>query len=316
MTVNWLELKGAAGRHSPVLVEHYQALEQLTCGSFVPRIITSIGGLSQGKFFGQSASTEPPCPAVSVGQFLGSTVFFGGLHDARQMTRMIVRPQSASIVQHSIQSRILQTNSKRKVAEFASILYWQLLAPFSTAIFLFLDDLGGISPVIEILARWMNMANEVPCIPQILILYNPDNGIDTIQFRQLLSARLRPSRTSKGCSTAISSLHLLSTCAIPEIKVHLEEGFGRREKAGYAFSEDHARHLLHLALQDFSSGLSVDLIRDARSSNPPPSFSSHVFRFMKASRWSDIDQVAIIASALELNAHPSGMHCESKFIVT
>jgi hypothetical protein len=45
--------------------------------------------------------------------------------------------------------------------------------------------------------------------------------------------------------------------------------------------------------------------------NPVPErLAEHIAEFVAASRSSAIDQVAVIASALDLDAHPPGMHCE------
>jgi hypothetical protein len=84
--------------------------------------------------------------------------------------------------------------------------------------------------------------------------------------------------------------------------------------AGYGFNADHLKHLLQTAVVQFSqsSGQQIDFQQAVRLRNPPPlQLTEKLVHFISVTEDADIDHVAIIASALDLDAHPPGMHCKS-----
>ncbi|KAH7231053.1 hypothetical protein BKA59DRAFT_409039, partial [Fusarium tricinctum] len=69
--------------------------------------------------------------------------------------------------------------------------------------------------------------------------------------------------------------------------------------------------LLQTAVVQFSqsSGQQIDFQQAVRLRNPPPlQLTEKLVHFISVTEDADIDHVAIIASALDLDAHPPGMH--------
>ncbi|KAK2471635.1 hypothetical protein H9L39_16626 [Fusarium oxysporum f. sp. albedinis] len=113
---------------------------------------------------------------------------------------------------------------------------------------------------------------------------------------------------------AFESVQLIPTWkAASEVPSQTEESFAARDAAGYGFSSDHLKRLLQTAILQYSqsSGQQIDFVQAVRVCNPPPTqLTEKLIQFLSTTKDAEMDHVAVIASALDLDAHPPGMHCE------
>ncbi|EXL68287.1 hypothetical protein FOPG_15646 [Fusarium oxysporum f. sp. conglutinans race 2 54008] len=111
---------------------------------------------------------------------------------------------------------------------------------------------------------------------------------------------------------AFESVQLIPTWkAASEFLSQTEESFAARDVAGYGFSSNHLKRLLQIAILQYSqsSGQQIDFVQAVRFRNPPPTqLTEKLIHFLSITKDAEIDHVAVIASALDLDAHPPGMH--------
>ncbi|KAK7591922.1 hypothetical protein V3481_006559 [Fusarium oxysporum f. sp. vasinfectum] len=111
---------------------------------------------------------------------------------------------------------------------------------------------------------------------------------------------------------AFESVQLIPTWkAASEFLSQTEESFAARDAAGYGFSSDHLKRLLQTAILRYSqsSGQQIDFVQAVRFCNPPPTqLTEKLIQFLSITKDAEMDHVAVIASALDLDAHPPGMH--------
>ncbi|KAJ4196920.1 hypothetical protein NW759_016377 [Fusarium solani] len=231
-------------------------------------------------------------------------------------------------VTHRLQCGLTPRSPPHKVMQFAFDLYWQILFPFASTVLLFLDDLGGVGPVIELLASWARRARfrAVSAPPKILVLFHWRDRTAVESFESRLRARLmcsipggKGSEENKIDSPiylqgekAFESVQLVPTWkAAAEFWPQTEASFAAREKAGYGFSSDHLKHLLQTAVIQFaqSTGHHINFQHAVRLRNPPsPRLAEGVIHFISSTKDTNINHVSVVASALDLDAHPPGMH--------
>lgn len=250
------------------------------------------------------------------------------LHNLESLEVIKARPVEGSHTQYPLQAFVSRGCSPKRLSQLAYDFYWQVLIPFATTILLFFEDLGGLGGVVEIVANWvrLSVANPTLSPPRILVLYDCKNKVQAERFTTLLRARvaafirdLEPGGANVGdgmvfeCRHTFESLRLVSTIAATAEYLHIsiEESFSFREQGGYAFSGEHAKLLLQAALQHFCLGNSqqLDLYFASRAPNPVSNdLESHLDCFIYESRNVGIEQAEVVASALDLDAHPPGMH--------
>ena len=80
------------------------------------------------------------------------------LHDAI-FPRIKAGPQAATSLQYHLRiATISDTNSPRDIADSAFHFLWQALVPFSSTVVIFLDDVGGLTQLSDVLAAWAAQA--------------------------------------------------------------------------------------------------------------------------------------------------------------
>ncbi|KAI7913793.1 hypothetical protein M0657_008809 [Pyricularia oryzae] len=157
----------------------------------------------------------------------------------------------------------------RSRTDFSLRLYWRLLVPFASAVLLFLDDLGGLEHVEDILTTWtyLSMKIRVPFPPRVLVLCKET---DSIFKPEALEAR-----------------------------IHLK-----------------LRKKLRNHSQGNTNNFNYNYYYASRRNNPvPTTLRSHISDFLSRTQalideepTIYIDRALIIASALQINAYPPGMH--------
>jgi hypothetical protein len=330
----WIDVQ-FSGREEfrPTLVEHRTAYSVFDCQAFQPRVVLSIGGIEKRRFYRRinlnDAVDGNPGVLLRPVQ-LATLILDCELHNHNRLDVVQQYLSRGEEVMHSLQANLYRHGPSHKIAQYAFDMYWQLLYPFASTVLLFIDDLGGVGPVIEILALWARRArlSSIAAPPRILVLYHWRNRTEMDSFESRLRSRIMctVSGTQPYSRTGITSpiylqgemafesVQLIPTWkAASEFPSQTEESFAARDAAGYGFSSDHLKRLLQTAILQYSqsSGQQIDFVQAVRFCNPPPTqLTEKLIQFLSITKDAEMDHVAVIASALDLDAHPPGMHCE------
>jgi hypothetical protein len=331
---NWIDMRfGEQQELSPILVEHRPAYSVFDYQAFQPRIVLSIGGAEKRHFYRSiDLDDRLQCGAGILLRpvQLATLILDCELHNYTHFDSIQRHRSSGEKVLHPLHCTLYRHSAPHKIAQFAFDMYWQLLFPFASTVLLFLDDLGGVGPVVEILASWARRARltAISAPPRILVLYHWRNRKEMETFESRLRARILCSTPGTKVSNqngvaspiylqdqlAFESVWLIPTWkAASEFLPQTDASFAVRELAGYGFSSDHLKRLLQTAVLQFSQsdGQQIDFHQAVRLRNPPPDQLTEKFvRFFSITKDTDIDTINIIASALDLDAHPPGMHCK------
>lgn len=331
---DWIDVRFVEQQElSPILVEHRPAYSVFDYQAFQPRIVLSIGGVEKRHFY-RSIDLDDRIHYGAGIRFrpmqLATLILDCELHNHTRLDSIQRRRSGGEKVLHPLQCTLYRHSAPHKIAQFAFNMYWQLLFPFASTVLLFLDDLGGVGPVVEILASWARGARltSISAPPRILVLYHWRNRKQMETFESRLRARILCSTPETKVSTqngvaspiylqdqfAFESVRLIPTWkAASEFLPHTEESFAVRELAGYGFSSDHLKRLLQTAVVQFSqsSGQQIDFHQAVRLRHPPPvQIAEKLVFFFSMTKDTGVDPINIIASALDLDAHPPGMHCK------
>jgi len=205
----------------------------------------------------------------------------------------------------ALSRKLPQTATQDELAYFCFELYWDVLAPFSDVIVIFVAAVGP-SRTADILQGWARSPLTVSRFsPHILIVTgeNEDPYLEKV-LRMFIGdpkSKLRASKLIRQSelSSAISSL--------------AEQSNGIRTRLGLNFAQQHRSFLVQTSLEHFCDNLVLpDFVTASRFTNPVPrSTELHLQRLVKAfdSRISELTR--LVASALVLDAFPPGMHRKS-----
>lgn len=158
--------------------------------------------------------------------------------------------------------------------------------------------------------------------PRILILFHRRTSRVSDFMRQLCvqlaitssKAQINPERyIIRECDTSFESIRLqqIHGSISKTIESHIEESFCVRKGAGFAFSPKHLKELLQFAVDHFCRGYreQLDLFHAARLGRPlSQDLGLHIGKFLSISRHTESENIELVASALELDAHPPQMH--------
>ncbi|KAK0631606.1 hypothetical protein B0T14DRAFT_443704 [Immersiella caudata] len=324
----WLELKSSIPGRGTYLLEHRGASQVFDELAALPRIVLALGGKTKRQFFhtGVPGSDGHNAVVFRRNSPLRSTIMVDcELHNQKTMSRMKAGPMPETTRQH--RALLPQTSHPIQIAQFAWKLYWRTLAPFASVILLFVEDFaGGLDGVADVLVVWAreSITTPVQSPPRILLLHSNRTVLDIKCFQGQLKSRLKASllqldpfdetanfQADLLCQTAFESIQLLSSSSRTEIVTHTEQMFGLRAKAGYAFNSEHLKYLLQKSVsQFFVHGVRpFDFYQATRLHNPiPDRLEDHIVNFATAVFGKSIDPVLLVASALDMEAHPPGMH--------
>ncbi|KAH7000879.1 hypothetical protein EDB80DRAFT_721123 [Ilyonectria destructans] len=327
---NWIELRfDGQGEFSPVLVEHRPAYELFDGQAFQPRVVLSIGSAEKRHFYRsiELDDASPHCAGILFRPAqLATLILDCELHNQTRVDKLERQYSSGQMVlHHHLHCNLTPYSPPHKVAQFALDMYWQLLFPFASTVLLFLDDLGGVGPVIEILASWSRRTRlrTISAPPRILVLFHWRNRTQIESFESRLRARLMCTVSDAVKNGAGSTIYLQGEKAFESVRLiptwkaasefwpQTEASFAARDNAGYGFSSEHLKRLLQTAILQFgqSTGHPIDFQRAVRLRNlPSPRLAETLVHFILSTKNANINHFSVMASALDLDAHPPGMH--------
>ncbi len=257
-----------------------------------------------------------------------------GLHNANTLERALGGPVPADIDQRRIAPTWHETRSPSDPLEISILLYGRLISIFSTVICLFADDIGGLDEA----ARWVSLWLRAGCqrldlphsgYPHVLVLKEWNEDFDDEAANFMFMNRLREETQEKNIEGLVAQ-QFRAVRVIPSPIRNKQKGYDwttireliqrkssevriRRMEAKLDFSARQLKALFHAACDHLAANWEspFSFIAATRSRNPVPSgFATHLMNFLRNT--SDIKDFAvpIIASALNLDSHPPGMHCK------
>ena len=201
--------------------------------------------------------------------------------------------------------RLPQRPNEEEVSDLCFDLYWEVLAPFSDVIVMFVAWLGPLRTA-HILRRWARSPFAASRFRPHIVIVTEDN--EDPRFAEILDAFTENAKGRLTVSKLIRRSELSSA-----ISSLAEESNEARTELGLNFAHQHRSFLIQTSLQYFCDNLLLpDFVTASRLNNPVP--RSPEFHLQKAVRAFDsrIPQVTrLIASALALDAFPPGMHRKS-----
>lgn len=267
-----------------------------------------------------------------------------GLHNANSLERALGGPVPADIDQRPITPTWRETRSASTPLEISILIYGRLISLFSTVICLFADDIGGINKTAEWVSLWLLAGNR--CLdlppsgyPRVLVLKewnsfengNFDEKVANVMFMKLLHKEILKEHGDLEVLLG-EQFGAVRVLALPTRNQENPTGYDRswttmltrirqesykvqrfRKEAQMEFSAKHLKALFHAAYNHFTANWETpfSFVAATRSQNPVPSgFATHLMNFLQKKSKIKGFAVPIIASALNLDSHPPGMHCK------
>lgn len=327
---DWIQVRNRlTGKGSPSLEESRAAYEIFDKTTSVPRIVVAIGDGEKRQFLQHACGTPTePAHGIALRQLPSAVVADCDLH--HRSTLLPPGPQpSEHVLRHDLE-HFPQGIQPWQIADLAQDFYWQALAPFSCVIVLFARDFYGLDPIINVLVAWIRLAttNPLEAPPRVLIVCDEVKTTQLTLNRRLTTTlktalqayhplqAIQSSSINSHCRKAFESIQLLPTLDTEALRLHTDDLFAFRGSRGLNFSAPHLKALLGQAVLSFTRrpARPFSLYKASRAQNPvPKDLPDHVVNCILASRESDLDVISVLASALEFNAYPPGMHCTSLY---
>ncbi|UPK92157.1 hypothetical protein LCI18_003092 [Fusarium solani-melongenae] len=217
-------------------------------------------------------------------------------------------------------------HAERGAAHIAYKFYGEVLAPFSDVILVFVPDLG-FGEVVELFCRWFKsaMENKFPKGQRILLLHENMPQVQHVHSRLVaaFASMLRSSDALKAYTNAdlrqrssetfhITNIALGSSTLTSEIDTALADSVLRRAGRCIDFTAPHFKYLLQTAIRHHAEqpfGV-FNVISASRllSHLSPGGLRDALGRFLGSRRDVGRTDVALVASALVLDAYPAGAH--------
>ncbi|KAH8787540.1 acyl transferase/acyl hydrolase/lysophospholipase, partial [Hyaloscypha sp. PMI_1271] len=261
------------------------------------------------------------------------------LHDCSNISEISsTRPVGGIVRQPLLWHR--RRSQDLDISNLAHLLYSKLLAPFSTVICFFADDLGGLSAVAQVLAFWVvglsNRPSDLPPItnPQVLILtrcrdvatYNEQKAT-----KQFIKGRLKKVELDRYLGAQFGSMRVVplpeitsSTRSWKSLRSRILQDSAdlqlRRTEAQVAFSASHFAAFFRLACEHFCADIvsPFSFVSSSRDPNPiSTEYISHLNRFLNQVPMAQLLSFAVpvIASAFVFDSYPPGMHFFNPILV-
>jgi len=234
---------------------------------------------------------------------------------------------------HEITLKPLPSSVRGLQDAAADQIYFRLLSPFTDVFCFFAVDLGGLKPIAQRIASWLDNIQPSTLPPtthsQIIIVTEaPDPELQESRllnrFLQLLYAE-----TKRDLSTHFAGVRILtllppgaiSTQArhrrLKECLMNASDQVGAaRMESGTLFSAHHFAAFLRYACSHFAQTIKepFDFIKASRLDNPPAvDLEYHLTNFLLKIRTpQELKSFAVplISSSLLLDSYPPDMHCE------
>jgi len=325
----WIQVRsGLPGKGGLSLEESRAAYEIFDKTTSIPRMVVAIGNGEKRQFLQHACGTSTePAHGIALRQLPSAIVADCDLHHHSEL--LPPGPPGEHILRYALE-HFPQRMQPSQIADLAQDFYWQALAPFSCVIVFFARDFCGLDPIVNVLIGWIRRAttNPLEAPPRVLIVCDEVKTTQLTLSRRLTTILktalqayhpLQPvpsSSINSHCRKAFESIQLLPTLDTETLCLYTDDIFTRRGLQGLNFSAPHLKALLGQAVLSFTLGPEgrFSLYKASRAQNPvPKDLPDHIVNCFLASRESDLDIISVLASALEFNAYPPGMHCTSLY---
>lgn len=324
----WLDVRsGAPGLPGPYLYESLSPYEHLKkLGNLRPEIILAVGSHYKRQCLSDYLTvsySNIKTKAITFHALAERNMFLvdGELHERHELPRIKAAPSFGFYKTHEFKGM------PSSIAYISHEIYFDLLAPFSSAVLLFVSDLGGIDAVTELLAQWARKMMIRPSLvrPQVLLLFKDGPALDPKGVQQRISSRLlkfvRISDPTKPYSfidmqkiiRGCFDIRFLTNGSLREFLHNLSsmtaQAASLRQDLRFDFSAVHLRHILQSAITYFSSQSPgpFNVYYASRSNNPvSENLGEHIGNLVRSTK---SDCATMVASALVMDAYPPGMHC-------
>ncbi len=326
VSLPWLELESSRLGQTSLLTEHQNAYKVFDNRQLSPCVILALGE-HQKRLFLQSPSEFNQHPHIRLRANAQSTVII----DCEMQNAQTLAKTTGGISHNLVKHRVLLPSKSYlpDITIFTQDLCWRVLVPFSCAVLIFLEDVGGLNRAAEFITTWALKSITIPveCPPRLLVLHQSNTPLEpellASQVKEKLKAELlKFDPLSSTINLQVDSLYrtafqrvvLLSACAAAQIETHIDQSFEIRTNAGFTLGSEHLKFLLRQAVLQYGQGEAqpFSFHHTARLQNPTAKGRpDHLVNFVSTTRKLpvQINHAAIIASALELEAYPPGMHC-------
>ncbi|KAM7192215.1 hypothetical protein V8F33_008489 [Rhypophila sp. PSN 637] len=323
----WIDVRsGAPGLPGPYLYESlgpYEHLKKL--GNRQPKIILAVGSCYKRQCLSDYLAvsySNIKTKAITFHALAERNMFLVDceLHERHELPRIKAEPSFGFYNTHEFKGML------SGITQIAHEIYFDLLAPFSSAVLLFVSDLGGIDAVTELLANWARRMMIRPSLvrPQVLLLFKDGPALDPKGVHQRISSRLlkfvRISDPTKPYSFLdmqkiirdCFDIRLFKGGSLRRFSQNLSsmtaQAASLRQDLRFDFSAVHLRHILQSAIIHFSSQSSgpFNVYYASRSKNPvSENLGEHIGHLVRSTK---SDCSTMVASALVMDAYPPGMH--------
>ncbi|KAK4119894.1 hypothetical protein N657DRAFT_580763 [Parathielavia appendiculata] len=325
----WLDLRsGAPGLPGPYLCEFFSPYRYLdSLGNVCPTIILAVGGQNKRRYMSNHLSVsydDVETNTITLRNLALPHMLLvdGELHQRNELPRIKAGPSPGLYDTHEIK------RAPKSAAEISYQIYFDVLAPFSSAVLLFVSDLNGTDVTVDVLAQWAKrmMAFPPAVLPKVLLFFDDSPAPNSADIRQQISMklleylRLGPNSTytfsdAKRIISNSYDIHVLTNRPSDDLWDNLisitDNAASQRQDLRLHFSATHLRQLVQAAIVHFSGRLvgPFNIYRASRANNPvPETLRECVSNFVRFTTQKHVDSARVVASALVMDAYPPGMH--------
>ena len=286
----WLSLRDG---QSPVLYRNPDA-------ELPARFVMSIGDALPAA----SASFALPARTMTITQSNNYHIINCQLHIAPSPAADYGNP-SSPYYKHALSQKMPKLPTKKEIDDFCLDLYWEVIAPFSDVIVIFVT---GNEPLraADVLQRWARSPLIVSRFSPHILIVTEDHKDQRLKevlhiFTRSVRGKLRITKIIRGSRV------------LPVISSLAEQSNKTRIKLKLNFSHRYRSFLVQTSLQNFCNNIPLqDFVMFSRLASPIPRSAGFYLQKVVDSFNSRIPELTqLIASALVLDAFPPGMHCKS-----
>jgi hypothetical protein len=217
----------------------------------------------------------------------------------------------------------------------ADQIYFRLLSPFTDVFCFFAADLGGLKPIAQRIASWLDNSqpSTLPTTTHSQIIIVTEASEPELQESRLMDRflRLLYQETNRDLSTHFAGVRILTLLPLGAVSTRArhrrlkeclmdasDQVRSARMDSGTLFSAHHLAAFLRYACSHFAQTLKepFDFIRTSRLDNPPAvDLENHLTNFLlKIKTPQELKSFAapLISSCLLMDSYPPDMHREIK----
>ncbi|KAF4496655.1 Patatin-like serine hydrolase [Fusarium agapanthi] len=319
------ELQSSApGMPGPYIVENlasYRILDKI--GQRKPRTMLVLGGARKRQHISSAYSLYgyPKVHSIGIADVGGNTLALDGeLH--LQKHDQLPRLQEKRPFGGGCHAHILEQGFSRE-GSIAHELYANVLSRLSDIILIFVPDFG-LDIAIEMLCSWMRsaMGAGFHIASRVLLLHDSIPAEFEIKNRLLASfaSKLRKSDplrsyTSADTQSIIENAFTMTSLSLDDctwqmqVEAELNAARAHRKQQGMDFTAHQMKYLLRASIRQYAQDplAPLDIIRSLKQQHAPDSnYSGAIRDFLQIHQPISDIEASIVASALNLDAHPPG----------